>query len=246
MKTIESLPILLLLFVSTTMSSCFWKKNLKDLDYSKKLSGVVIDSLTRLPIANATISIIRTSLSSQDQEEVKIVKTASNGIFHVPMEWDEVYIRVHKKGFEAQSTKLMTDTKEQITQLTFVLKGMPNIYTEFIKSTHLNYSKDEKTQVVVEVRDLFNETTNKQTRVAIHFYDLKSKREVVRLDLSHKAATNHFSLLKAALHASTFPKVKQGFVKEYGYYYKVIDPDNNFFQHGSEKQNPAGIIKITG
>lgn len=246
-KNTSFLLLSLIIIISFFGTGCFSKEDLTNPHFTNRIKGIVIDSLSHLPISEATVSITYTHLgSTTEKEEVQIIKTDADGTFTLYTSWNEVFIQIQKKGFATLSTSQLVNDIKEVKNSLFVLTGRPEVYTEFIENPTLLYQSNDATQVIIEVRDLYNENKQKGTQAFVHFYDLESQLNVGAVELIQKMATPSFTMLKSQISANMFPIPQEGQTVEYGYYYEVKDPDENITEYGLQEKEILGKIKIIG
>lgn len=247
MKTNTNFLLLNFIAIAFLSIGCFSKENLTNPNFTNRISGIVIDSLSRLPISEATIFVTYTHLgTTTEEEEVQIIKTDTDGTFTLYTSWDEVFIQIQKKGFATVSASQVVNDIKEVKNSLFVLSGRSEVYTEFIENPTLRYESNEVSQVIIEVRDLYNENKQNGTQAFVHFYDIESQLNVGAVELIQKSATPTFTMLKSQISANMFPAPQKGQTVEYGYYYEIKDPDENITEYGLEEKEMLGKLRIIG
>lgn len=232
---------LLLLFAC---AGCENTRNFLDIPLEGNVSGIIYDSLTKKPIAGAIITAtFILPNSSSGEEATASFETTNNGSYFLKDLWDEVLIQVKKDGFETVAFSLTIGQEVSKKPFNIALKGLPVVFGEFITHQLLNYEANDTTEVILEIRDIYNENSG-GAEAYVFFYEIESDLNVGAVQLESMFQSRTFTTLGTKITADMFPKPPAGKTIDYSYYYEISDPDDNIVDYGLAEEEVLDTIRV--
>lgn len=224
---------------------CEQTREFLDIPTQGDLRGTIRDSLSGQPISGALITAdFILPNSSVGEPRTASFETTMNGTYLLKGIWDEAFVRVEKPGFESVAFSISMSKEIRENDFNITMKGLPVVYGEFIENLGLNYTTNDSSKVVLEIRDLYNDNADEEFIANLFFYSLESDLNVLALQMFIVFRSQTFGTMNTTLSAQMFPEAEPGTVQEYSYYYEISDPDGNLIDYGLQGEETLDTVRI--